>query len=682
MNTVLMLVMGAALTGLLYALCCAIWVLRQPRGDMDLQPPYLAVREGAAAFLRTQYGVIAAVGTIILVLLWSTPAFGGLTALGFLIGGICSGLSGAMGMAIAVRANVRTAAAARLGSAPALRISQRAGSVTGFLVGGLALSAVTGFYMLLWNLKGDGELDLRPLIGLGFGASLISIFARLGGGIFTKAADVGADLAGKMEQGIPEDDARNPAVIADNVGDNVGDCAGMAADVFESYTITLIAAMLVAAWGNAGDLQAQVYPLTLGGVAMLAGLIGIQAVRMHEGGSVLLALTRGVVVSMVLAGFGYYLVSNWMFADTVTYSSSRLFGASLIGLGVGLGMVAGTDYYTSARFAPVRRIAQASRSGHATNIITGLAVGMVSTVLPTLVIAFGVVAAHALAGVYGIAIATCGLLALTPVVISIDAYGPIADNAGGIIEMAHLSAEVREVTDTLDAAGNTTKALTKVFAIGSAGLAALALFVTYKLEFGARAGELSFAIDTPYVLAGLFIGALIPFVFSGFALKAVGRAASEIVQEVRRQFKADPGIIAGDSQPDYARAISMLTWASIRGMIIPGSLPLLVPLLVAFVWRPLGPAGSAAELMGGVLIGAVACGLILALSMATGGAAWDNAKKYIEAGHCGGKGSPAHEAAITGDTVGDPYKDTAGPAINPMSKVLSLMALLLVPFLI
>lgn len=659
----------AASIGTLYAIWCAVWVLKQPMGSPALQPPYLAIREGANAFIRTQYGVIALVGVVIFFILLVTPHFGVLTATEFAIGGLCSGVSGILGMAVSVRANVRTMAAAQSSLARALRVSYLAGSVTGFLVGGLALASLCGFYLLLWELKGDGDVDLRPLVGLGFGASLISIFAQLGGGIFTKAADVGADLAGKIEQGIPEDDPRNPAVIADNVGDNVGDCAGMAADVFESYLVTLVAAMLVAAWLNPNDLAAQQYPLALGAIAMLGGLLGAPFVRLPRNGSVLTALTWGVLMSMVFSAVGFYLVSQPFFMTSQNHSSLNLYGTTLVGLFVGVGMVVSTNYYTSFRFRPVQRIAQASQSGHATNIITGLAVGMKSTVVPTLVIAVGVVAAYSLAGVYGITIATCALLSLTPIVISIDAFGPVTDNAGGIAEMAHLPEEVRQVTDVLDAAGNTTKALTKVFAIGSAGLAALGMFVAYKLEVGGSGTASSgFTLDNPYVLAGLFMGSLLPFVFSGLALDAVGKTASRIVVEVRRQFHEHPDILSGHRKPDYAKAVRLLTKGSIRGMILPGSLPVLVPLVVAFVWVPIGPSGSAAQLMGGILIGAVASGLILAFSMGTGGAAWDNAKKYIEAGHFGGKGSPAHQAAVTGDTVGDPYKDTAGPTINPMTK--------------
>ncbi len=667
--------------GTLYAIWCAIWVLKQPEGGPALQPSYLAIREGANAFIRTQYGVIALVGGVIFFILLVTPHFGVLTALGFAIGGLCSGVSGIFGMTVSIRANVRTTAAAQSSLAQALRVSHRAGLVTGFLVGSLALASLCGFYLLLWELKGDGEIDFRPLAGMGFGASLISIFARLGGGIFTKAADVGADLAGKIEQGIPEDDPRNPAVIADNVGDNVGDCAGMAADVFESYVVTLVATMLVAGWLDPNDLTAQHYPLALGGVALLGGLLGSVFVRLPRNESVLTALTWGVLMSMVFSAVGFFYISQTFFMTSPHYSGLNLFGTTIVGLLVGVGMVASTNYFTSYRYRPVQRIAQASRSGHATNIITGLAVGMESTVVPTLVVAVGVVAAYGLAGVYGIAIATCALLSLTPIVISIDAYGPVTDNAGGIAEMAHLPKEVRQVTDALDAAGNTTKALTKVFAIGSAGLAALAMFVAYKLEVGGTTVSSDFSLGNPFVLAGLFVGSLLPFVFSGLALDAVGKTASRIVGEVRRQFQEFPDILSGQRKPDYAQAVRMLTKGSIRGMILPGSLPVLVPLAVAFVWGPIGPSGSAAQLMGGILIGAVASGLILAFSMGIGGAAWDNAKKYIEAGHYGGKGSPAHQAAVTGDTVGDPYKDTAGPAINPMNKVLSLMALLLGPFL-
>ncbi|HXH63923.1 MAG TPA: sodium-translocating pyrophosphatase, partial [Mariprofundaceae bacterium] len=527
-----------------------------------------------------------------------------------------------------------------------------------------------------------GTPDLQPMAGLGFGASLISIFGRLGGGIFTKAADVGADLSGKIEHGIPEDDPRNPAVIADNVGDNVGDCAGMAADVFESYAVTVVAAMLVAASSAGHDPAAEQFPLVLGGVAMLASMIGMQSVRVGEKGSLAGALSRGIVVSIILAAAGYYAASAWVMGDSPGHSPLRLFGAALAGLGVGLGMVAATNYYTGTRFTPVQRIARASLSGHATTIITGLAISMESTAVPALCIAAGIIAAYALAGVYGIAIATCGLLALTPAVISIDAYGPITDNAGGIAEMAGLPEKVRETTDALDTVGNTTKALTKAFAIASAGLAALTLFAAYKLELGSGGGQLDFTLGNPYVLAGLFVGALLPFVFSGLAMDAVGDVAARIVEEVRRQFGEHPDILAGQRRPDYDQAVAMLTRSSIRSMLLPASLPVAVPLAIALLWAPFAPAGSAALLMGGVVIGAVSSGLLLALSMSTGGGAWDNAKKYIEAGHYGGKNSPAHAAAVTGDTVGDPYKDTAGPAINPMCKVLSLMAVLLAPFLI
>jgi len=675
-------VLLAACSGILYAVWCAVWVLRHEDGGERLRTPYLAIREGASSYILTQYRTIAAVGIVIFPVLGFTPHFGWLTAIGFAIGALLSSASGILGMIVAVRANVRTAAAACKDLDEAFHVSLRAGSVTGFLVGSLALLAVSGFYLFLWSLQKEGLPDIRPLAGLGFGASLVSIFARLGGGIFTKAADVGADLAGKIEQGIPEDDPRNPAVIADNVGDNVGDCAGMAADVFESYAITLIATMLVAGWGFPGHIFMLYLPLALGGVAIVASLLGIQAARMGNSQRILMALTRGLIASMTLAAIGFYAISAWLIPASSPYSPTALFYSAIVGLVVGFGMVATTDYYTGIRFPPVQRIAAASRSGHATNIITGLAVGMKSTLVPTLVIAAGVIVAYQLAGVYGIALATCGLLAMAPAVISVDAYGPITDNAGGIVEMAGMENEVRNVTDALDAAGNTTKALTKVFAIGSAGLAALVLFVAYKMSFANATIHLDFSLDNPYVMAGLLIGSLLPFLFSGYALDAVGAAASQIVAEVRRQFSEQPGILKGTQRPDYARAISLLTRVSIRAMILPGSLPVLAPLLVALLWTPFAPVGSGALIVGGMLIGAIGTGLLLALSMGTGGAAWDNAKKYIENGHFGGKGSPAHQAAVTGDTVGDPYKDTAGPAINPMRKVLSLMALLLAPYLI
>ncbi len=667
----------AAGLGAIYALGCALWVLRQPLGDEALRGPYLAIREGAAAFLKVQYSTITVVGVATFTLLWATPKFGLSTALGFALGGLCSATAGILGMTIAVQANARTAAAAQTRLPQALKIAYRSGSVTGFLLGSLALAAVTGFYLYLRS--GPEPENLTPLAGLGFGASLVSIFGRLGGGIFTKAADVGADLAGKVEQGICEDDPRNPAVIADNVGDNVGDCAGMAADVFESYAVSLAATVLVAS-RLSPDPIFQYYPLALGGAALLAQLLGGQFLWLPKNASVGFALLRAVTISILLAAFSYHWIGERLLQDQAELKDA-LFFAALMGLGVGLGLVINTAYFTSLRFNPVQRIAAASCQGHATNLITGLAVGMKSTAFPTLLIAVGVIAAYQLAGVYGIAIATTALLTLTPIVTAIDAYGPVADNAGGIVEMAKLPETVRRGTDVLDAAGNTTKALTKAFTIGAAGLAALTLVVAYKLEFGVHSARLRFSLDDPYVVAGLFLGALLPFVFSGLALDAVGRAAARIVEEVRRQFRTNPAILAGKAKPDYAQAVAMLTRAAIQGMIAPGILPILAPVVAACA-APWLPPASMARLVAGMLIGSVTTGLILALSMGTGGGAWDNAKKYIEAGHFGGKGSPAHHAAVTGDTVGDPYKDTAGPAINIMSKALSLVAVLMAPFLL
>ncbi len=670
MHWTLPLTFAAAALGCLYALGCAWWVLKRREGDERLLRPYRAIRQGAAAFMRIQYGTIAIVGAVIFLLLWWIPRFGPATALGFALGGFCSGFSGMLGMAVSVRANVRTAAAARTSLAEALQIAYRSGSVTGFLLAGLALASVSGFYLWLES-RGGG---LAPLAGLGFGASLVSVFGRLGGGIFTKAADVGADLAGKIERNIPEDDPRNPAVIADNVGDNVGDCAGMAADVFESYAVTLVAAILVAAWRTPENPSLQLYPLALGGTALLACLLGGQFLRLGRSTRVGTALLRTIVLSLALSAAGYWWVTRAL------NLAPALFQAALVGLGVGLGLVLDTAYFTGLRFPPVQRIARASCQGHATNIITGLAVGMKSAAAPVLLIAIGVVTAHQLAGVYGIAVATTALLALTPIIISMDAYGPVADNAGGIVEMAALPEAVRRNTDLLDAAGNMTKALTKTFAIGSAGLAALALFAAYRLEFGVRGQSLQFSLDDPFVLGGVFCGALLPFLFSGLALEAVGKSAGRVVEEVRRQFRRHPEILQGTALPDYAHAVALLTRSAIAGMLLPGALPVMAPLMAALL-VPWMPPGSMALLVGGMLMGAVATGLLLALDMGIGGAAWDNAKKYIEAGHYGGKGSPAHHAAVTGDTVGDPCKDTAGPAINPMTKVLSLMAVLLAPFL-
>ena len=650
------------------------WVLAQPQGNDRMREIAAAIQQGATAYLNRQYTTIAMVGVVLF--LGLGIFLGWKIAIGFFVGAVFSGSAGYIGMNISVRANVRTAEAASRGTNEALKVAFRGGAITGLLVVGLGLLGLSGYYIILGM-----PHDLSPLVGLGFGGSLISIFARLGGGIFTKAADVGADLVGKIEQGIPEDDPRNPAVIADNVGDNVGDCAGMAADLFESYAVTLVATMLVANWLLPVHLVAQHYPLALGAVGLVAGIIGMQAIRLGDDSHILYALLRGVVMSTVLAAAGFYGVSHWLVTGMGAFTADKLFAATVLGLVIALTLVGSTIYFTATSFAPVRSIAHASRSGHATNVITGLAVGMKSTVLPVVIIAVGIIAAYSLAGVYGIAVATCAMLSLTPVIVTIDAYGPVTDNAGGIAEMAHLEEGVRSVTDKLDAAGNTTKAVTKAFAIGSAGLAALALFGAYTIDFGVHGHVFDFSIGNPYTLAGLFLGALLPYLFSGYILDAVGVAAGRVVAEVRDQFQAHPDILAGTRLPDYARTVSLLTRESLRGMFIPGLIPVAAPLLIALIWVPFGPPGSAVQLMGGLLMGVIISGYLMAVSMSTGGAAWDNAKKYIEAGHEGGKGSPAHHAAITGDTVGDPYKDTAGPAINPMIKVINLIALLLVPFL-
>ncbi len=676
MSTGIGLGLLAALVGVLYAAGCIRAVLAMSEGPSALGPIHAAIREGARAFLRTQYSVIALVGAGLALALALVPAFGPLTALGFVLGGLSSAAAGAVGMMAAVRANVRTtAAAADEGIGKALAVSLRAGSVTGFLVAALALAAVSGFYLLLAALAHGRAPGLGPLVGLAFGASLISIFARLGGGIFTKAADMGADLVGKIEQGIPEDDPRNPAVIADNVGDNVGDCAGMAADVFESYVVTLVSAMLVARTALPAVPRALDYPIALGAAGLVASVLGMQAARIGRGGSVLGAIGRGALLTVVLAAGGFLAVS-------VLYMDSlRLFGASLVGLAVALGLGAVTAYFTGARFPPTARIVRASRSGHATNVVAGLAVGLESLTLPALLIAGGILAAYAFADLYGIAVATCAMLALTPMVVSIDAYGPVTDNAGGIAEMGHLPVSVRKITDALDAAGNTTKAVTKSFAIGSAGLAALVLFAAFRAELSARGHAVDFSIDSPASLAGLFVGALLPLVFSGVILDAVAEAAARVVTSVRAQLEEHPDILEGTRAPDYGRTVTELTRHAIRKMLLPGLIPVLVPIVLVLAWRPLGPRHGLAQMIGGLLIGAIVTGLFQAIAMCTGGAAWDNAKKRIEAGAEGGKGSPAHQAAVTGDTVGDPYKDAAGPAINPMIKILNLVALLLVPFL-